>query len=597
MKKKWYLGSAVLLAATGLIAASAVYIGNHSDTETQSSVSGQSGSDVQQKKSEKEYRSSALEDKSETVYAKADAEGNVTEITVEAILKNPGGSEPIPDCSTLHNIRNTKGDEEYTQKEDGTILWDNHGEDIYYKGTSDTGLPVSVKISYYLDGRPVSPKEIAGRSGNVRIRFDYENHTSETVEIAGKEQNVPIPFTAFSAILLPSDTFCNVEVTNGKIITMDEQNMVIGYACPGLSDSLKLSDYEPTEDVEIPDYVEITADAEEFELEFTATVISSGLLEDLETEDLDDTEDLIDDMAELTDASKELVDGTGELYDGVVELEDGIKEYTDGVGAVDEGVSEVRDALDMLDDQKTPLREGASALQAGLEALDMALGEIELPADISDTGADDLSAEDTFSQLAENLGVLSSSLASLQESLSEAGEIPEELNTMAEAITDMKTQMEALAAYSEGLSGTMASALPSLKNVLDTLKDGVAQLTEGSKQLSEGVYAYTHGVSELYRGSLELSDGTSELAEAGDELKDGLTELVDGVQELKDGVKEFDEEGIQELTELAGDDLENILHKVRALKEADNRCINFSGIREGQTGSVKFIIETEAISD
>lgn len=597
MKKKWYVGVAVLLAAAGLIAAAAVYIGNLSHKKTETASSGQSNSDVQQKKSEREYRSGALEDKSETVYVKADAEGNVTEITVEAILKNPGGSEQIPDCSTLHNIRNTKGDEEYTQKEDGTILWDNHGEDIYYKGTSDAGLPVSVKISYYLDGQPVSPKEIAGKSGNVRIRFDYENHTSETVEIAGKELTVPIPFTAFSAILLPSDTFYNVEVTNGKIITMDEQNMVIGYACPGLSDSLNLSDYEPTEDVEIPDYVEITADAEEFELEFTATVITSGLLEDLKTEDLDDADDLIDDMAELTDASKELVDGTGELYDGVVELKDGVEEYTDGVSAVNEGVSEVRDALDMLDDQKVPLREGASALQAGLEALNVALGQVELPADADDTGTDDHSAEDTFSQLAEDLGVLSSSLASLQESFDETGETPEEITAMAEAVEDMKTQLEALAAYSEGLSDSMESALPALKSVLDTLKDGVSQLTEGSKQLSEGVQAYTHGVSELYRGSLELSDGTSELADASGELNDGLTELVDGVQELKDGVKEFDEEGIQELADLAGDDLETILHKVRALKEADSRYINFSGIREGQTGSVKFIIETEAISD
>lgn len=596
MKKKWYLRGAVLLAGVGLTAAAVSYMGNRSDTQQETSTGSTSVSSVPEKDTAKEYRSSALEDKSETVYAKADAEGNISEITVETVLKNPGGTEKIPDFSTLHDIKNTEGDEEYTQKEDGTILWDNHGEDIYYKGTSDAGLPVSVKISYYLNGQPIRPEELAGQSGNVRIRFDYENHTSETVDMDGKDLNVPVPFAAFSAVLLPSDTFYNVDVTNGKIISMADQNMVIGYACPGLSESLKLSDYEPTEEVEIPDYVEITADADDFELEFTATIITPGLLEGMETEDLDEIDDLIDDMAELTDASKELVDGTGELCDGVAELQDGVKEYTDGVSAADEGVAEVKDALNMLDDQKTPLREGASALLTGLEALNMALEEVEFPSEMTDIGTGDMSAEDTISRLSQDLDALSSSLASLKESLCETGETPGEISAMEDAVSDMKTQLEGLASCSESLSGTIASALPALKGVLDTMKDGVAQLTEGSRQLSDGITAYTHGVSELYRGSLELSDGTAKLAEAGDELNDGLVDLADGMQELKDGVKEFDEDGIQSLADLAGDDLEAVLQRVRAVKEADSRYINFAGIRKGQTGSVKFLIETEEIS-
>lgn len=597
MKKKRIFGGAALLLML-LALAAAVWSGRDKASDSQTENGTETSMSAEKKEaSENPYRSNMTEDKTETVYAKADARGNIREITVEAVLKNPGGSEKIPDLSDLKNIRNTKGDEEYTQAGDGTILWDNHGEDIYYKGESNAELPVSVKISYYLNDRPVTPEEIAGKSGKVRIRFDYENHTSETVTVGGKEVQVQTPFTVVSAMFLPSDVFYNTEVKNGKLLSMEDQSMVIGYACPGLLDSLRLADYEPTEEVEIPDYVEITADVCEFELAFTATVISSGLFEDMDPDDLNDLDDLIDDMAELSDASSELVDGTGELYDGVVELQDGVKEYTDGVKTVDEAVAEVKNALDILDDQKTPLREGASALQAGLEALGRALDEVELPSDIPEPDTGDISPEVILSQLEEDLETLSSSLASLQESFSETDEVPEEIDTMAEAVTDMKTQLQGFAAYSEGLSETMSGILPSLKNILDNLKDSVAQLSEGSRQLSEGVSAYTHGVSELYRGSLKLCEGTEELAEAGDELNDGLTELTDGVQELKDGVKEFDEEGIQELADLAGDDLETILNRVRALKEADSRYINFSGIREGQTGSVRFIVETDEISD
>lgn len=64
---------------------------------------------------------------------------------------------------------------------------------------------------------------------------------------------------------------------------------------------------------------------------------------------------------------------------------------------------------------------------------------------------------------------------------------------------------------------------------------------------------------------------------------------------MQEGVSAFDEEGIQSLGDLAGSDLENLLTRIRALKEADSRYNNFAGIRENQTGSVKFIIETEEI--
>ena len=47
--------------------------------------------------------------------------------------------------------------------------------------------------------------------------------------------------------------------------------MIIGYACPGLSENLNLSDSELTKDIELPEYVEVTADVTDFELDFTAT--------------------------------------------------------------------------------------------------------------------------------------------------------------------------------------------------------------------------------------------------------------------------------------------------------------------------------------
>ena len=248
-------------------------------------------------------------EKDESVYVKADAAGTPTEKTVEVVLKKIEGSDPIEDRSNLREIKNTEGNEEYTTAGEGRYLWQNNGEDIHYKGKSDEALPVNVRITYYLEGQEVSAEKIAGKTGKVKIRFDYENSTD-------------VPFMVLSAVMLPADVFSDVEVTNGRLMDLGDQKAVIGFAFPGLMDTLKLVDYEPTEEIELPEYVEIEARAEDFALDFTASVVSTGLFEDLEDKDLEDLDKLPDDMDELTDASTEIRDAAQELADGGSEFGD-----------------------------------------------------------------------------------------------------------------------------------------------------------------------------------------------------------------------------------------------------------------------------------
>ena len=641
-------------------------------------------------------------DKTETVYVKADAEGNVQDISVETVLKNRNNGEELPDYSNLSDIKNMVGDEEFTQDSDGTILWENNGEDISYKGKSSESLPVSVKISYYLDGKQAAPEEIAGKSGSVRIRFDYENHTSETVTVGGKTVDVQTPFVLLSVMFLPSDTFSNIKVTNGKVMTSGDDNIVIGYASPGLADSLKLESYGPTEDISIPEYVEVTADASEFELGFTATVVTPGVFADMDTENLDDVDELIDDMDTLTDASSQLVSGTSEFLSGMKTFETYMAEYIKGVGTVKDGSDALTEGIAALNENKAALQSGAEALQSGWEGLNGALAQISLPtvqgagasggdleteawealkalaADgeklagfltsisetlaevqtIADSAADYAAAVQEKSEAAQsNLSsvdlsdteaaasakakeqagsALDAAFASIPEeqlsaeekariraaavdgidvsgtasearnyiaaAMTELNEIPAfevpeltvDASGIEEVVADMTAKMKILETYSENLSG-VAGQISSMVAALENLKSSVGQLASGSKQLTEGITAFNDGISRLYEGASALSSGASELTTAGESLNTGLGTLTQGAQALQEGVSAFDEEGIKSLGDLAGSDLENLLTRIRALKEADSRYNNFAGIRENQTGSVKFIIETEEI--
>ena len=80
--------------------------------------------------------------------------------------------QKLTDKTFLTNLKNKEGDEEVTDLGDGRYEWENHGEDIHYEGTAEAPatLPVSVKITYYLDGSEVEPASLAGADGIIRIR-------------------------------------------------------------------------------------------------------------------------------------------------------------------------------------------------------------------------------------------------------------------------------------------------------------------------------------------------------------------------------------------------------------------------------------------
>ena len=123
----------------------------------------------------------------------------------------------------------------------------------------------------------------------------------------------------------------------------------------------------------------------------------------------------------------------------------------------------------------------------------------------------------------------------------------------------------------------------------------IDQLATGSGQLTEGISQFNSGIDALYSGALLLTQGTSALESYGNPLLEGASALTEGMSALHEGIKTFDAEAIQELTDLAGDDLLNLSSRIRAIKICDTSYQTFSGLAPGMKGSVKFIIETEEI--
>lgn len=422
-------------------------------------------------------------DKEETVYVLADADGSANDVTVSTWLKNADGSEGLNDKTNLTDIENVKGYEGYKDNGDGTITWAANGSDIYYQGKSNEKLPVDVKITYKLDGEDIEPSELAGKSGKVTIRFDYTNNTKQTVKAGSKNSEVISPFVMLSGMILPVDKFSNVQVENGKVISEGSNQIVVGYAVPGFKQCLQngIDDSKiqtAIDNIEVPDYVEVSADVTDFELAMTMTVAASDLLDADAADAVDEVKDKAD-LNELSDSAdklgssaNELEEGSGKITNGLETLKDGtyslktgaetladgaasLKTYTSQLA---DGTSKISTAMDSLDEGiasikngSAALSDGAKTLATGAKTLDTSVGTLQTGANSLDSGAKQLLAG--FAGDEENVGLSKggSSLASGAKTAYEGSQ------ALAKGATDLKNGVDTLITMMTGMPDQVVS--------------------------------------------------------------------------------------------------------------------------------------------
>ena len=302
--------------------------------------------------------------KDETVYVLAGADGTVQKIIVSDWIKNAMAADSLEDKTELSDIENIKGDESFTLGGDNSCVWDAQGNDIYYQGNIEKELPVQMSVCYTLDGQAIAPEALAGQSGHVTIRFDYQNMQYEEVLLDGKTEKIYVPFTMLTGMLLDTEVFRNVTISNGKLINDGDRIAVVGIAFPGLQEDLAIS----KEKLDIPDYVEISADVENFEMGMTMTLATTELFGAIDSDKLD-LHELSDAMAELTDAMDQLMDGSSQLYDGLRTLLEKSGDLVSGINKLAEGAAQLKAGAESLDSGAAQLQAGAAQLSSGLNTL------------------------------------------------------------------------------------------------------------------------------------------------------------------------------------------------------------------------------------
>ena len=479
--------------------------------------------------------------KEETVYVNADAAGNTDEITVSNWLKNSGDvSGKLTDKSTLNDINNVKGDEKYTADGD-KITWNTDGKDIYYQGTTDKELPVSVKLTYYLDGKEIQPNKLKGKSGHLKIKVNYENKSKKNVEVNGKTENMYTAFVMMTGMILPNDNFTNVTIDNGKVISDGNRSIVVGFGMPGLKESLNLDDIKDADDLTVPESLEVEADVTDFEMSSTFTVGLSDLTKDLDLDNIADMDSLQNALDELDDAALELVSGSNTLSDGTKTLADGVDSYTEGADTLNDAIQKYLSKDGELSGSVTEYVNGVNKVVKGVN--DYAKGTTTLANGVTSY----VGGEKKLAKGAKQLTTLSDGLTKIQGAIDK---MKASTDGKGEAKEDLTVASAQLAAGTAQLKKALGSAevqalLGQVDGMVKTGKEMIAETESLQTAMNTGIAAPVQQIGtdleSLQKGLGTINTQLGNLQKACEakvtELNKSYNDAVDTAQTASDKSK------------------------------------------------------------
>ncbi len=421
--------------------------------------------------------------KDETVYVISGADGSVQDVIVNDWIKNAAGEETLPDASFLEDIELLSETESLTEGESGAMEWRTGGEDVYYQGRTQEALPVTIQVKYFLDGEEMSPEEIAGRSGEVTIRYEYTNALKEEVEIDGVKSTLHVPFAVVTGTLLDPEVLQNVKITNGRIMTDGDMTIAAGIVFPDLKEDLASPAYASLSrlvEADLPDYMEITGTTDSFSWGTAYAMVTNELFT-ASGPALADGEE----AGSSKDASAVLDEVFGKLdslKSGVGQIADGVSSLHEGAGQLQEGTETLADGLGTLAEHNQELQDGAGQI------FDSVLASVQEQLTASGLEVKKLTAD--------NYGTVLGLLKTFAQ-----GEDKEKLAGAIRQLNDLKAFCDGLNEYT----------------------DGVAQAKEGADELSEGTKALQSGTTRLLFGTSILKAALPDLSGIPDALKQSVS--------------------------------------------------------------------------
>lgn len=507
----------------------------------------------------------------EVIYARLDANGTPKEgyAVVALNVTGAGTVTHYGDYSQVVNLSNTTP----VEYSDGKVTMEAESGRWYYEGTLSTvELPWNIEISYFLDGKEVSPDELGGKSGELEINIK----TSKNGAVSGGfYDNYLLQFT----ITLDADLCENVVVTGGTAANAGSSKTVSLMVLPG-------SDGD----------VGLTADVHDFRMDgMTIAAVPY------------DVADSLGDMSEVTDGLDQLVDAIDQLSSGASQYGSGLTQLSEGSAQLTAASDQIASALAQIGSMGGQTPEGGSVSLSALAQLPSALRQLKSGLDQVASGID---------QLNEGYAAAYTALAAAIDAIPAANVTEEDMGALMAANPDSAALQSLIANYqaAQTVKGTWEqtkAAFAAVQQNLPTFSKSLATVSTSLETMAsqiEAALTATGGSVDL--GSLvQLMSGLEELAANYAEFNEALKTYTGGVDSLAANWSGI-QSGINSLTSgassLAGgastlnEETQAIPGEIDGLlgggdEESEYEPESFLSEKNSDPDSVQFVISTESI--
>lgn len=491
--------------------------------------------------------------KEETVYTKLNTDGSIkTTIVNEHLISK---DNQINDITNLKDILNINGDETFELNNDN-IVWNNLGNDIYYRGTISKNLPIETSITYKLNNEEKNVKDILGKSGKVEIIINFKNNSSKDVLINGTYQTMYTPFVVTMGTILDSNN-SNIKITNGKVVSTGTNNIAIALATPNLGNSLGIN-------LDDLNSITLSYDTKNFSLGSIYFVISPRVLSNIDLSVFDKMDTIYSKVNTLSDSSKLLVEGSKKLLEGSSNLKNGVELIKNNL---DNSISSLENSASIDDDTITYIQ-NLAVTKAKEQITSM---ESSIRSSASNKALEGLT-EEKINQIY-NTVIYSLTTNPYYLDLASTPTKQAELDGIIKSVVENVSKVVATTTASDvayqtsvEVATTTANTLSSMiaTTVADTAKNNTI---ESLKTLSSALF----------------------------ELNNGVTELNSGVIELSSGIEKFDSDGINAISNLVNNNLKDFEERAKDLVNLSKEYNTFTMKNINDLGTTKFISVIDSI--
>ncbi|MDD7629887.1 MAG: hypothetical protein PUJ60_02435 [bacterium] len=512
--------------------------------------------------------------KTETVYSKLNYNGVVTDTIVNELLVNDKELDTINDYSTLTDIINISDDNEFTNN-NNKLTFNAMGKNVMYQGKSVKKLPITTIVTYKLDGKSIELNDLLGKSGNVTINIKYINNE--------KHGNLYTPFVITTTTMIESNNNSNVTINNGKTIEFGSKNLVVGISAPGLYESLNL------EELKGLDTITINYDTKSFELSNIYSVVTTKLLESSDLSKFDKLDTLYESTSKLQDNMNLICKGSNTLSQGsttlLTELKSSINTISkDKSNALsDEQISSItKTTLDTIDKTYTNKYKEAIANSAWEEVKK----SMQNSSDKTVEGYVKEAVTNAVTNYIEtNYKEDYDKCIAGQLEYSKTGVANENLLSC-KVIEEVKNSNEVKLITEAALSASSSVANKTSMYIAENVSKSVSVNTSAetakktATMVSESV---SKKVSNAVKDTI-LKNTISSL----NELYTGISKLDSGIKELDTSLNAYNEQGINEISNIVNNNVKTLSNNVKELTKLANNYKSYGGSKTN--GSTKFIM-------